>query len=88
MRKQKKALAAELLETYVNLDLLEKMSEDKDIPKNISVKCYGLRYENSIELKDEEDIVAVLELITSKMLEKEKKLRKELASLDVRFPHR
>ena len=76
MRKQKKALAAKLLETYVNLDLLEKMSED--IPKNISVKCYGLLYENSIELKDEEDIVDVLALITKKMFKKEKQLRREL----------
>lgn len=86
MRKQKKELAAKLLETYMHLDSLEGMTEN--IPKNISVKCYGICYEDSIELKDKEDIVAVLEFITSKMLEKEKKLRRELASLDVCFPHR
>ena len=77
MRKQKKELAAKLLETYMHLDSLERMAEH--IPKNISVKCYGVCYEESIELKDEEDIVAVLELMTNKMLEKEKKLRRELA---------
>lgn len=76
MKKQKKELTTKLLETYIHLDSLEKMTEH--IPKNISVKCYGVCYEDSIELKDEEDIVAVLDLITSKMLEKEKQLRREL----------